>query len=68
MWLPLAELLRLRLSQVEAELQEKTENLTREVSNLTRENDDLKKKAQSNGQSWLLLGIYKVQGYGCGRE
>ncbi|KAK4288827.1 hypothetical protein Pmani_038166 [Petrolisthes manimaculis] len=43
-----AELLRLRLSQVEAELREKTESLTREVSNLARENDDLKKRVHSN--------------------
>ncbi|XP_042226595.1 dynamin-like 120 kDa protein, mitochondrial isoform X2 [Homarus americanus] len=43
-----AELLRLRLSQIEVELQEKTENLTKELSNLTRENADLKQKIEAN--------------------
>ncbi|XP_071543504.1 dynamin-like GTPase OPA1, mitochondrial isoform X2 [Panulirus ornatus] len=43
-----AELLRLRLSQIEVELQEKTESLTKEVDNLTRENADLKKKIEAN--------------------
>lgn len=45
----LPELLRLRLSQLEAELQEKTETLTKELSGVTRENADLKQKIQANG-------------------
>lgn len=45
----LAELLRLRLSQIEAELQEKTENLTKELSNVTRENAELRGKVEANG-------------------
>ncbi|KAG0710040.1 Dynamin-like protein, mitochondrial [Chionoecetes opilio] len=43
-----AELLRLRLSQLEAELQEKTESLTKELSSVARENADLKQKIQAN--------------------
>lgn len=45
----LPELLRLRLSQLEAELQEKTERLSKELSRVTHENADLKQKIQSNG-------------------
>ncbi|XP_047490117.1 dynamin-like 120 kDa protein, mitochondrial isoform X1 [Penaeus chinensis] len=43
-----AELLRLRLSQIEAELQEKTESLTKELSNVTRENAELRGKVEAN--------------------
>ncbi|XP_050737581.1 dynamin-like 120 kDa protein, mitochondrial isoform X2 [Eriocheir sinensis] len=43
-----AELLRLRLSQLEAELQEKTERLSKELSSVTHENADLRQKIQSN--------------------
>lgn len=45
----LAELLRLRLSQIEAELQEKTESLTKELSTVTRENAELRGKVEANG-------------------
>lgn len=45
----LPELLRLRLSQLEAELQEKTERLSKELSSVTHENADLRQKIQSNG-------------------
>lgn len=43
-----AELLRLRLSQVEAELKEKTERYNRELSGLTNENAALKGKVETN--------------------
>ncbi|XP_069168690.1 dynamin-like GTPase OPA1, mitochondrial isoform X3 [Procambarus clarkii] len=43
-----AELLRLRLSQIEVELQEKTESLTNDLANLTRENADLRHKIETN--------------------
>ncbi|XP_068201180.1 dynamin-like GTPase OPA1, mitochondrial isoform X2 [Palaemon carinicauda] len=43
-----AELLRLRLSQVEAELKEKTESYKRELSSLTNDNAALKGKVEIN--------------------
>lgn len=43
-----AELLRLRLSQVEAELKEKTERYNRDLSGLTNENAALKGKVETN--------------------
>ncbi|XP_064117529.1 dynamin-like 120 kDa protein, mitochondrial isoform X3 [Macrobrachium nipponense] len=43
-----AELLRLRLSQVEAELKEKTERYNRELSSLTNENAALTGKIETN--------------------
>ena len=44
-----AELLRLRLSQLEAELKEKTESYNRELTNLANENTGLMGKIETNG-------------------
>ncbi|XP_045102855.1 dynamin-like 120 kDa protein, mitochondrial isoform X2 [Portunus trituberculatus] len=43
-----ADLLRMRLSQLEAELQEKTDHFTKELASVVHENADLKQKIQSN--------------------
>ncbi|MPC22210.1 Dynamin-like protein, mitochondrial [Portunus trituberculatus] len=44
----LPDLLRMRLSQLEAELQEKTDHFTKELASVVHENADLKQKIQSN--------------------
>ncbi|XP_076048417.1 opa1 mitochondrial dynamin like GTPase isoform X3 [Oratosquilla oratoria] len=46
-----AELLRIRLSQVEAEMQEQKENLQKEVSSLSRENNELRKKVELHAEA-----------------